>query len=230
MQNGPEFDALEPRASEVTKVFETLNQPTGISNSAIELKLVMKSRQAIGAMDVASKALDEVRVVVEACSEQLLDALTVIRAARRIVSYGVGREGLVMKALIMRLYHLGMDAHMVGDMTTPPLAEGDLLIVSAGPGHFATVQGLMTVAKRDGAKILCFTACSNGLCAQLADHVFEVPAQAMADGPAIAVSVLPMGSLYEMSLFLIFEVLVIQLREKLNVQTDEMRSRHTNLE
>ena len=30
----------------------------------------------------------------------------------------------MMKALCMRLMHLGLDAHMVGDMTTPPVARG----------------------------------------------------------------------------------------------------------
>lgn len=62
-----------------------------------------------------------------------------------------------MKALCMRLMHLGFDAHVVGDMTTPHLGEGDLLIVSAGPGEFSTVLALMGVAKRDGARTMCIT-------------------------------------------------------------------------
>ena len=58
-----------------------------------------------------------------------------LASARRIVAYGVGREGLMMRALAMRLYHLGLDAHVVGDMSAPPVGPGDLLIVSAGPGR-----------------------------------------------------------------------------------------------
>ncbi|MGB6690673.1 MAG: hypothetical protein WBE76_22795 [Terracidiphilus sp.] len=57
-----------------------------------------------------------------------------ILRARRIACYGVGREELMLKALTMRLMHRGFDAHVVGDMTAPPFAGGDLLITSAGPG------------------------------------------------------------------------------------------------
>jgi len=70
-----------------------------------------------------------------------------IASAKRIALYGVGREGLMIKAFAMRLYHLGLDAHVVGDMTTPPLGVGDLLVVSAGPGMFSTVAGLVGVAQ-----------------------------------------------------------------------------------
>ncbi|MFN8450573.1 MAG: hypothetical protein U0521_18795 [Anaerolineae bacterium] len=42
---------------------------------------------------------------------------------------------MMIKALAMRLMHLGFDTHVVGDVTTPPLGAGDLLIVSAGPGN-----------------------------------------------------------------------------------------------
>lgn len=183
------------------------------------------------AATLATKALDEVRAVTEQSISQHLPAvLPPIQAAGRIALYGVGREGLVIKSLAMRLFHLGLDAHVVGDMTTPHLGVGDLLIVSAGPGHFATVESLMNVAKRDGAKTVCCTATNDGVCARLADYVLSVPAQTMASDTGSTTSVLPMGSLYEVALFFVFEILILQLQEKLGVQHSEMRSRHTNLE
>jgi 6-phospho-3-hexuloisomerase len=45
-----------------------------------------------------------------------------------------------------------------------------------------------------------------------------------------ATSVLPMGSLFEGAQFLVFELLVLALRERLGVSPESMRSRHTNLE
>ena len=58
-----------------------------------------------------------------------------------------------------------------------------------------------------------------------------LPAQTMANdtGPAVA-SVLPMGSLYEGAQFLLFELVVLQLRDRLGVAPEAMRARHTNLE
>jgi D-arabinose 5-phosphate isomerase GutQ len=81
----------------------------------------------------------------------------------------------------MRLFHLGLKAAMVGDMTTPHLGAGDLLIVSAGPGWFSTVEALMGVASRDGARTLLVTAQASGACAKTADVVLPIPAQTMAD-------------------------------------------------
>ncbi|KAL2518092.1 Sugar isomerase (SIS) family protein [Abeliophyllum distichum] len=38
----------------------------------------------------------------------------------KVFVYGVGREGLMLKALSMRLFHLGLATHCIFDMTTPP--------------------------------------------------------------------------------------------------------------
>src|ERR1700757_1061218 len=103
--------------------------------------------------ELFSGALDEVRAVLEAGAGGEVDRLCdEILDAKRIATYGVGREGLMMRALCMRLMHLGLDAHVVGDMTTPPLGKGDLLLVSAGPGSFSTVAALVGVAHRAGAR------------------------------------------------------------------------------
>lgn len=154
-----------------------------------------------------------------------------IAKARRVVLYGVGREGLMMRALAMRLYHLGLDAHVVGDMSAPPVGRGDLLIVSAGPGDFSTVMGLIGVARQAGARTACVTAQPKGRAPRACDTVLVIPAQTMADdtGPRPA-SVLPMGSLFEGAQFLTFEVLILMLRQRLKVSPSAMRKRHTNLE
>ena len=157
-------------------------------------------------------------------------AVELIASAARIALYGVGREGLQVQGLAMRLYHLGLDAHVVGDMSCPPLGADDLLIVSAGPGTFSTVHALIEVAHSAGAQVLVFTAQPTGACAQAADAVVHVPAQTMADDQGARIAVLPMGSLYEGALYLLFEALVLALRERLVESPGSMRARHTNLE
>ncbi len=152
-----------------------------------------------------------------------------IRTARRIALHGVGREGLMMRALAMRLVHLGLDAHVVGDMSVPPLGEGDLLLVSAGPGHFATIAAVVAVARGAGACTACVTAQPEGAVPRACDTVLVLSAQTMADD-AGAGSVLPMGSLYEGTQFVVFELLVLHLREALGESAETMRARHTNLE
>lgn len=151
--------------------------------------------------------------------------------ARRIVAYGVGREGLMMRALAMRLYHVGLDANVVGDMSAPPVGPGDLLLVSAGPGDFSTVSGLVSVARAAGARTACVTAQPGGRVPMACDRVLTIPAQTMADDQAPSpASVLPMGSLFEGAQFLVFEIVMLLLRDRLGASAEAMRARHTNLE
>jgi 6-phospho-3-hexuloisomerase len=153
-----------------------------------------------------------------------------IVGAKRIALHGLGREGLQMKGLAMRLFHLGLDAHAVGEMTTPSVGKGDLLIVSAGPGYFATIDSLMTIAKKAGAKTAVVTAQPSSGMARAANHVLHIPAQTMADDQGDKISVLPMGSLFEVSMMLVFELLALRLRDILGENAKSMRARHTNLE
>ena len=106
-----------------------------------------------------------------------------------------------------------------------------MLFVSAGPGDFSTVGALAQVAKDAGAKAICITAEPGGRVPQMADHVVHLPAQTMAaDQGSAATSILPMGSLYEALMYLFFEILVLDLRDRLPITADGMRANHTNLE
>jgi 6-phospho-3-hexuloisomerase len=157
-------------------------------------------------------------------------ALDMIAKAQRIVTYGVGREGLQMKGFAMRLFHLGLNVSVVGDMTAPRLGKSGLLFVSAGPGYFSTVAALMSVARQAGAKTLLITARAKGKCAEMADFVLHLPAQTMADDQSGGVSVLPMGSVFEGAQYVLFEVMILRLPDKLGVTPEAMRNNHTNLE
>jgi 6-phospho-3-hexuloisomerase len=181
---------------------------------------------------LAARAADEIRAATAGVDPAQMAALVeALAAARRIVCYGVGREGLMMRALAMRLYHMGLDAHVAGDMSCPPVGSGDLLVVSAGPGAFSTVLGLMGVAQEAGARTACVTAQPGGAAPRRADTVLVIPAQTMADDRgAAATSVLPMGSLFEGAQYLTFELLILALRDRLGVDPEAMRARHTNLE
>lgn len=116
-------------------------------------------------------------------------------------------------------------------MTTPPVGKGDLFIVTVGPGEISTALALLGVAKKAGAAILVLTAQPKGRAAAFADFALTIPAQTMADDQGTAKSsVLPMGSLYEGALFVLFEVMVLKLRDMLKIDPEVMRGNHTNLE
>ena len=190
--------------------------------------------RAMTEMDIpalARQACDEVAAVfTPATSETASRMCDEILHARRIACFGVGREGLMMRALCMRLMHLGLDAHVVGDMTTPPIGPGDLLMISAGPGAFSTALALLGVASQAGARTLVVTAQPGGLAAKRADATIHLPAQTMADDGGAAPSLLPMGSLFEAAQLIFFDLISIMLRERTGQSPKQMRARHTNLE
>ena len=163
--------------------------------------------------------------------EQIKTFLDLIQGARKIALYGGGREGLVIRALAMRLFHLGYEVSVAGDMTAPFLTNGDLLILSVGPGYVSTIDALRSVAQRDGATVVCLTAQPDGKTSLAADKIVYLPAQTMADDTeGKATSVLPMGSLFELVLFVFNEIVVLELLKRTGRTFGDARDRHTNLE
>jgi 6-phospho-3-hexuloisomerase len=176
-------------------------------------------------------ALDELAGTFKQLNGSDVDqALELIARANKIVVFGCGRERLQMMGFAMRLFHMGLAASVAGNMTTPPIGKGDLFIASVGPGDLSTVQALLAVAKKAGATTLILTAQPNGPAGALADFILTIPAQTMADDQgANKRSVLPMGSLFEGALFILFEVMVLRLKETLSISAEAMRGRHESM-
>ena len=153
-----------------------------------------------------------------------------ILSSKRICLYGAGREGLALRGFAMRLFHMGRDAHVVADMTTPPVGPGDLLIVTAGQGWLPTAETFMEIAKSAGARTAIITAQPDGQASKKADVRAVIPAQTLANDRGAKVSVLPMGSLFEIAEAIFFELVILKLRDRVGETADTMRARHTNLE
>jgi 6-phospho-3-hexuloisomerase len=176
------------------------------------------------------RALQEIGDAVRSVPDTDLDGIVdELLAARRIACYAGGREGLVMRGLVMRLFHAGLDVHYVGDMTCPAVGAGDLLVLSCGPGRISMVEALAGVARRDGARVLYLTAQPQIPPADRADTVVRISAQTMADDHE-STAALPMGSAYEIALFVLVDLLTNRVRDRRSESVDELRSRHTNLE
>lgn len=176
-------------------------------------------------------ALGDLAAVFAAMPENALDGLIEeIVKAKRIVMFGLGREGLQTRGFAMRLFHMGLNVAVWGDMTAPPVGPGDLFLVSAGPGDLDTTRALIAIARKAGARTALVTAEPGGGLAKLVDVVTVIPAQTMASDRAAKVSVLPMGSLFETAEMIAFEIAILKLRPRFGETAETMRARHTNLE
>lgn len=174
--------------------------------------------------------VDEIReVMLRVQEQQLLALMSELLAARRIFVGGAGRSGLVTKAFAMRLMHLGLSAHAVGETITPAIEPGDLLVVGSGSGQTRTVLATLEAAASRGARTAVITAHPASPIAQVADCVVEIPSPITGDDGRGSSSQ-PPGSLFEQCLLVTCDALVMRLMQELGTTHDEMRARHTKLE
>jgi 6-phospho-3-hexuloisomerase len=151
-------------------------------------------------------------------------------AARRVLLHSAGRTGLVLRGLTMRLFHAGLDAHMVGDMTAPPVGPGDLLVVNASTGDLPSGAAHAAVARAAGARVLVIGAVARGAASDLADRFVLLPGQTMRDDMTAArPSAMPMGSQYELALAVFCELVVLEAMRMRGLGFADLRARHANL-
>lgn len=180
--------------------------------------------------ETIAKAIQEIETPLGAMDEDTVERLArEVLAARRIVLYGMGRELLSLRAFGMRLVHHGLDAHIAGDVTALPIGAGDLLIMSIGTGDLDMSRAMAGLVRKSGARLAVITAQPDGAVSQMADSVYVIPAQTMADDIGSA-SILPMGTAYEIAMLIFLDLVVVQIRESTGQTLEEVRARHFNLE
>jgi 6-phospho-3-hexuloisomerase len=176
------------------------------------------------------RVADEVREALTHMRSEELDRLVeAILVARGIFCTGQGRSGLMVSSFAMRLVHLGLQGHVVGEATTPAISTGDLLVAASGSGQTRTTLAIVQAARDRGAETACLTAHPLSPIARAADIVLEIPAPITSDSPR-GRSIQPPGSLYEQALLVTCDAMVMTLMERVGTTEEEMRARHTKLE
>jgi 6-phospho-3-hexuloisomerase len=156
--------------------------------------------------------------------------------ADRIYLAGAGRSGLIARTFAMRLVQLNLRVHFVGEVTTPAITSGDALVICSGSGKTESMLGIASRGVAAGARIVLLTSAIIAPLPQLA-HVRVllpplIPVTSSAPTPASTAESLlqPMRTLFEQSLFLYLDQVVLDLMDDLNASLAEMQKRHSNLE
>ncbi|MDR2079217.1 MAG: 6-phospho-3-hexuloisomerase [Treponema sp.] len=158
--------------------------------------------------------------------EKLADA---ILRAKQIFTAGAGRSGFMVRAFAMRLMHMGFVSHVVGETVTPNIEAGDLFVVGSGSGETASLAAMAAKAKSLGAFVALISIFPGSTIGRMADVVIAVPAPTPKVKSA-AKSLQPLGSLFEQSLLLVLDALILRLMEKQGQDSDTMYGKHANLE
>jgi 6-phospho-3-hexuloisomerase len=151
---------------------------------------------------------------------------------KRAFISGVGRTGLIMKGFGMRLMHLGFETFVIGETTTPSIKRNDLLIIGSGSGETTSLVSNAEKAKNSGIKIILFTIDKTSKIGNVASKILEIKASSpkIKTGIITHTSFQPMGSLFEQSLLITLETIIVMLMESMNIKSETMFENHANLE
>lgn len=171
--------------------------------------------------------LDRISEILDATPETHAEQLTALfDKAGRIFISGAGRSKLVGNFLAMRLMHAGYDVSVVGEIVTPSIKTGDLLVTISGSGETEQLVAFTRRATAIGADIALITAKSESTIGDLADTVFQVGTSERYG----EVKGMPMGTAFELSTLCFLEALISHIIWEKQLPEEEMRSRHANLE
>ncbi len=168
-----------------------------------------------------TQILEEIERTLDAVSEgDWALAERVLEAYCRVFFTGQGRSGLVAQMAAMRVAHLGREAWVAGETTTPPIGRQDLLVVLSGSGNSPLAVQRAEIARRAGAKVLAVTGPQPGPLAAHSDWVCRLPV-----GPSVQFG----GSLFEQAALVFWDAVVTAYAAHHRIVGADMASRHFNL-
>lgn len=147
----------------------------------------------------------------------------------RIFVAGEGRSGLAIQMAAMRLMHLGLEVHVVGEVTAPSIESGDLLIACSGSGNTHGVVDLVQTAQKIDVTIAVITTNKNSSLGELGEIVIQIEAASKQSSNHLQSKQFA-GSLFEQSTLLLFDALFYLLSHHLNKSDEVLMAKHTNLE
>lgn len=156
--------------------------------------------------------------------------------AGKIYTIGVGHSGLIGKVFAMKLMQLDFASYMVGDITTPGLKEGDVVVAISQSGETTSVVALSKKAKKLGGKVVAITAYPQSTLGRIAHHTVKIEAKASRKKfPALSVlgdeeHANLSGALFGINTFLFFYGLICDLALRTKQTPGQIDSRHANIE
>lgn len=172
--------------------------------------------------------------------DELLDLLVgAYKSRKKILVMGAGRSGLIAKAFGMRLLHLGFTVYALGDSLVPSVSKGDIVIAVSGSGSTKLIVTAAETAKTVGAKVVAITSYPDSPLGKLADLTIVVPGRTKTSHITdyfarqilgVYETTAPLGTLFEDTVSVFLDGVVYALMLRLNVNEDDMKSRHANIE
>ncbi|MGE7603326.1 6-phospho-3-hexuloisomerase [Peribacillus sp. NPDC097675] len=160
-------------------------------------------------------------------AEKLVNA---ILESKKVFVTGAGRSGLMGKSFAMRLMHMGIDAYVIGETVTPSFEKEDILILGTGSGETKSLVSIAEKAKSIGGTIATPTISLESTIGKMADITIKMPGAPKDQSEGDYQTIQPMGSLFEQTLLLFYDAVILRLMDKKGLDTNKMYGQHANLE
>ena len=154
------------------------------------------------------------------------ELLNLVDQAGRVFIGGAGRSLLVSRFFAMRLVHAGYTVSMIGEVVTPAIKTGDLLLLVSGSGGTETLLPFVKKAKSVGAKLAVISMKKSSPMADVANLVIQIGQ----DDSFPLTQAMPMGSQFELSTLIFLEAAIADLITEKGLTEEGMRAIHANLE
>lgn len=162
--------------------------------------------------------------------DQVQTLIAAIQQADQVFFVGVGRVLLSLQAIAKRFVHLGIKAHVVGDITEPAITENDLLIVGSGSGESLFPLNIARKAKGFNATVAHIGSNPNSSMAEVTDIFVRIPVQTKLGLPGEIKSIQPMTSLFEQALLILGDTVALMMIEDQAIDMPGLWQYHANLE
>lgn len=179
------------------------------------------------AQEIINELQSSVSQLGEADTEQMAELL--LRSDKVFVA-GAGRSGLMGRAFAMRLMQAGKDAYVVGETVTPGIAAEDVLVLGTGSGETQGLVSMTEKAKSLGAAVVAVTLTPESTIGQLADYTVKLPGAPKDQAGGSYITIQPMASLFEQTLLVFYDAVILRMMEKTGQTTQRMFGKHANLE
>ncbi|MEA5055648.1 MAG: 6-phospho-3-hexuloisomerase [Propionicimonas sp.] len=177
---------------------------------------------------LALESVDNLRSTVATAEQaQLAELETAILAASRVFVSGAGRSLLAMRFFAMRLMHIDIRSYIVGEVTTPSIQPGDLLVLASGSGRTDTQVTLARKAKQQGASVALVTAADQTAVEIPADHIVHVQVRPVRGDLA---GIVPAGNVFEQSVVVVLDAVISSLMARTGTPLSRIMGNHANLE
>ena len=162
--------------------------------------------------------------------EEVEKLIELVLGARKVFFIGVGRVMLSLQAMAKRWNHLGIDCHLVGEITEPAITPDDILIVGSGSGTTLFPAGIAQKAHKIGAKVIHIGSNPTSPLKDIVCLMVRIPVRTKYYLEDEIDSLQPMTSLCEQTLLLLGDIVAKMIIDRKELDMKGLWQYHANLE